>query len=151
MASLGPQGQCPHRAQRRRRPGAQWGSCLSCHWLIGDFKICNRASKSCFSFSWYFARILDTAAIKSATWLDPAWWHSAGQQKKHICNYCSKAWERPSDLAKHIRVHTGDQPFQCKDCDQRFSDKSLLMKHVRTHNSQKLEFVESVRRNSKFW
>ena len=30
---------------------------------------------------------------------------------------------------KHIRVHTGDKPFQCKDCDKRLSDKSLFLKH----------------------
>jgi len=55
------------------------------------------------------------------------------RRRKHTCGYCSKSWERASDLAKHIRIHTGEKPHECKECLQRFNDISALRRHEGKH------------------
>ncbi len=34
---------------------------------------------------------------------------------------------------RHIRIHTGDKPFQCKICARAFSRSDHLTTHIRTH------------------
>lgn len=48
---------------------------------------------------------------------------------KHVCQYCGRAWAKPSVLEKHIRMHTGERPYPCDICDQSFKTKSNLYKH----------------------
>jgi uncharacterized Zn-finger protein len=38
---------------------------------------------------------------------------------------------------RHIRIHTGDKPFQCKICARAFSRSDHLTTHVRTHTGEK--------------
>lgn len=35
-------------------------------------------------------------------------------KRKHICQYCSKAFQRPSDVQRHERTHSKEKPFKCK-------------------------------------
>lgn len=37
-----------------------------------------------------------------------------GDVKWHVCNYkdCSKEFKKPSDLVRHMRIHTNDKPFK---------------------------------------
>jgi uncharacterized Zn-finger protein len=36
-------------------------------------------------------------------------------------------------FCRHIRIHTGDKPFQCKICARAFSRSDHLTTHIRTH------------------
>ena len=65
------------------------------------------------------------------------------KRKRYLCTHCNKSCDRPSDLEKHMRVHTGEKPFQCQICDKKFADRSLFLKHTRTHkvNDETQAFV----------
>uniref|UniRef100_A0A1Y1JYE7 C2H2-type domain-containing protein n=1 Tax=Photinus pyralis TaxID=7054 RepID=A0A1Y1JYE7_PHOPY len=56
-----------------------------------------------------------------------------GNHQWYICSFCTKEFKKPSDLIRHIRVHTREKPFKCKQCDQAFSLKSTLTHHLNTH------------------
>lgn len=58
-----------------------------------------------------------------------------GKQKKtHVCLFCGKIYNRKYGLKIHLRTHTGYKPLKCKVCSRPFSDPSNLNKHVRLHS-----------------
>ncbi|XP_060039807.1 zinc finger protein 236 isoform X2 [Erinaceus europaeus] len=54
------------------------------------------------------------------------------------CSYCPKSFKKPSDLVRHVRIHTGEKPYKCEECGKSFTVKSTLDCHVKTHTGQKL-------------
>lgn len=61
----------------------------------------------------------------------------AGDVRWHQCTFCGKEFRKPSDLVRHIRVHTKERPYKCKICVRSFAVKSTLTTHVRTHTDSK--------------
>ncbi|XP_071890943.1 zinc finger protein 236 isoform X5 [Anas platyrhynchos] len=56
----------------------------------------------------------------------------------NCCSYCPKSFKKPSDLVRHVRIHTGEKPYKCEECGKSFTVKSTLDCHVKTHTGQKL-------------
>ncbi|KAI0092689.1 hypothetical protein BDY19DRAFT_862512, partial [Irpex rosettiformis] len=57
--------------------------------------------------------------------------------KKHACDVCGRAFNRPSSLAIHINTHTGAQPYVCPfpGCGRKFNVNSNMRRHFRNHTS----------------
>ena len=55
----------------------------------------------------------------------------------HQCTYCTKEFKKPSDLVRHIRIHTHEKPYKCNQCFRAFAVKSTLTAHLKTHTGIK--------------
>lgn len=48
----------------------------------------------------------------------------------HKCPLCPATFTRPQHVGRHLRAHTGDRPYECKECPLRFARSDLLSRHV---------------------
>ncbi|BFZ19708.1 hypothetical protein BsWGS_22746 [Bradybaena similaris] len=62
-------------------------------------------------------------------------------QFPNICSHCPKSFKKPSDLLRHLRIHTGEKPYVCEICQRSFTVKSTLDSHLRTHKTAEKSFL----------
>lgn len=61
------------------------------------------------------------------------------QERPYACpaDGCDRRFSRSDELTRHVRVHTGQKPFQCRICMRSFSRSDHLTTHIRTHTGEK--------------
>lgn len=64
---------------------------------------------------------------------------------------CPKTFNKFHNFYDHLRVHTGERPFECpfrevSGCNMSFTQKSNLNKHVESHMQRAMGLAEPTRK-----
>lgn len=52
---------------------------------------------------------------------------------KEFCKYCNRGYKTKQLLEDHVRIHTGETPFECNKCSKKFRRRGGLLQHLRYH------------------
>ncbi|XP_057693218.1 zinc finger protein 771-like isoform X2 [Corythoichthys intestinalis] len=57
------------------------------------------------------------------------------------CTLCDRTYSWKTDLQRHKRTHTEEQPFVCTICGKSFTEKRNLSRHAKTHAEKRKPFA----------
>ncbi|XP_010124591.1 PREDICTED: zinc finger protein 676-like, partial [Chlamydotis macqueenii] len=72
--------------------------------------------------------------------LKDTWPSSLSTFKMYRCQHCSYATAVHSDFKLHLKIHTDERPFVCKECNKTFKTSNHLQKHSLIHIKNGYEF-----------
>ncbi|XP_042215219.1 uncharacterized protein LOC121861494 isoform X1 [Homarus americanus] len=64
------------------------------------------------------------------------------EARKYVCCYCNRRFGWSTDLKRHVILHTGEKPFQCKICPTAFTRKFLLQNHMKRMHPDKCKMSD---------
>lgn len=70
--------------------------------------------------------------------------HQKSHFPKYQCLICYKMFTRNYLLEDHIRIHTGEKPFQCDHCDNSYRTKSSLRGHTKKIHEKEQKLLKKL-------
>ena len=58
--------------------------------------------------------------------------------ERHCCPFCLKSFPKITNLERHMRTHTGEQPYSCQYCNKCFSISSNMQRHIKNIHINKV-------------
>ena len=52
-------------------------------------------------------------------------------ERPYECDVCDNAFRESAALKTHMRMHTNEKPYECDVCEKRFTRASNLKRHMR--------------------
>ncbi|KAG8223037.1 hypothetical protein J437_LFUL001359 [Ladona fulva] len=59
------------------------------------------------------------------------------RERPYECEECGWRFVNPTQLDKHLQIHSTKKPFECEECGWRFRYKGQLTRHQKSHNGEK--------------
>ncbi|KAJ6442529.1 early growth response protein [Purpureocillium lavendulum] len=54
-------------------------------------------------------------------------------KEERVCTICSRSFNKAEHLARHIRSHTKEKPYQCQVCKKVYTRQDTLLRHSKSH------------------